>query len=73
MYAMEKAASLNSKDFWLESDSLMMVRAMNENSAVPWSLSERWNDFKALMREARLSLSLTSIGRKHVADALAKT
>lgn len=64
MYAMEKAdhESLNSKDFWLESDSLMMVRAMNENSAVPWSLSVRWNNFKALMRNAYFTF--THIHRK---------
>ena len=72
MFAMEKAASLRWKEFWLERDSLMMVRAMNENFAVPWSLSTRWNNFKALVRN--MSFIFTHIYREGNmdADALAK-
>ncbi|GAU49757.1 hypothetical protein TSUD_301830 [Trifolium subterraneum] len=42
MRAIEIAASHNWLNLWLETDSLLVVRAFNSHELVPWSLSNRW-------------------------------
>lgn len=61
MFAIEKAVELNWSDIWIETDSLMVVKAFAQHIAVPWTLRVRWRNCIALPR-LFLVVSLTSIG-----------
>ena len=57
---------------WLESDSLQLVRAFNQNVTVPWQVSNRWNNCKNLVKGFHFICTHTPREGNQVADALAK-
>ncbi|KEH41998.1 hypothetical protein MTR_1g059640 [Medicago truncatula] len=44
--AIEKAEQMDWKQIWLESDSMLAVKAFNQNSPVSWFLKNRWLNCK---------------------------
>jgi len=72
MFAIEKAGLMNWNALWVESDSLMVVRALTLNVAVPWGVRTRWLNCKALLRNMSFKCSHTHHEGNKVADALAK-
>jgi ribonuclease HI len=71
MFAIEKAESLL-LNVWIESDSLLLVRAFNGTANVPWQIRNRCNNCMHMAIE--LNVVCTHIPREgnKVADALAK-
>lgn len=41
MYAVEKAVEMNWTDIWIESDSLVVVKAFTSGASVPWQIRNR--------------------------------
>jgi len=72
IFVIEKAAELNRKELWIESDSLMVVRCFDSRSVLPWRLKTRWQNCMVLVR--KLGGICTHIHREGnlVADALAQ-
>jgi len=71
MLAIEIADSMNWRKFWLETDSKMVVQALQNPQMVPWKLRNRW--LNCLFLSQSMSFMLTHIYREgnHCADKLA--
>jgi len=72
MHAIEKAVAMQWREIWMETDSLMVVKAFSQQMEVPWTLRTRWLNCLTLVKS--FSCTFTHIHREGntVADALAK-
>jgi len=57
MRAIEVAHQKNWLNFWLESDSMLVVRAFSNDSIVPWCVSNRWFNCKKLLMDMNFVVS----------------
>jgi len=72
MMAIEKAAALHIANLWIETDSLVVVKAFNHAVGIPWRMQARWQN--CLQICTHLTCKCTHIRREGnlVADSLAK-
>jgi len=72
MYGIEKSAEMNCNNIWIESDSVVVVKAFSDPSHVPWKSKTLWFNCLSLARQRRCVCSHISRDGNHVADTLAK-
>jgi ribonuclease HI len=72
MYALEKAVEMQWRDVWIETDSLMVVKAFSNHLDVPRTLTVRWLNCLALAQSFSCTFSDIHREGNTVADALAK-
>jgi len=72
MFAIEKAVLRHWNNFWIETDSCLVSKAVKDFDIVPWKIRNRWNNCMFLARS--LDCHWTHIHREgnQVANALAK-
>jgi ribonuclease HI len=69
---MEKAVELNWVDIWIETDSVMVVKAFTKQIEVPWRLHVRWLNYLASISNFSCNCSHIHREGNSVADALAR-
>jgi len=72
MFAIEKASELQLKDIWIETDSLGVVKAYNNQEGVPWKMKTRWHKCMFFCKQICYVFSHVLREGNLVADALAK-
>jgi ribonuclease HI len=71
MRAIEIAAANSWSNLWLELDSSLVVNAFHNNSAIPWSLQNRWENCIYLLGSMNFIVSHIYKEGNQCADALA--
>jgi ribonuclease HI len=71
MLAIETAVNKGWSQLWLESDSMLVVKAFSSSKVVPWALRNRWDN--CLARISNMNFFVSHIYREgnHCADKLA--
>ncbi|KAK2361038.1 hypothetical protein QL285_086244 [Trifolium repens] len=71
MIAIETAVNKGWSQLWLESDSMLVVKAFSSSKVVPWALRNRWDN--CLARISNMNFFVSHIYREgnHCADKLA--
>jgi ribonuclease HI len=71
MYAIETAVQKGWFNLWLETDSMLVLKAFSSVKVVPWHLRNRWDN--CLLLSSRMNFFVTHIYREgnHCADKLA--
>lgn len=72
MLAIEKCKELGLTDIWLETDSLLVVKAFHSMKGIPWRLQARWWNCMMFCKKVRSQCSHILRHANLVADALAK-
>jgi len=72
MFAIEKAVEMHWGDVWIETNSLMVLKALYHQLEVPWMLRVRWLNCIALTQTFTCNFSHIHREGNAVADALAK-
>lgn len=70
--AIEKAQELHVKQLWLETDSLLVVKAFTIGVGIPWRLNARWANCLRLGVHMNCKITHTLREGNLVADSLAK-
>lgn len=72
MVSIEKPEEMNLKQIWLESASMFVVKAFNQNSAVLWCLKNGWLNCNVFSSSIDCIFSHIHREGNVVADALAR-
>jgi len=72
MYAIEKAAEMRWNNIWIETDSLVVIKAFKSDLLVPWRMQNRWYNCKKLISHSRCKCSHIRREGNRVADAMAR-
>lgn len=72
MLALEKAMELQLTQVWIETDSLLVVKAFHTSTGIPWRLINRWKNCVWFFRNISCKFNHVLRDSNLVADALAK-